>query len=172
MSHRGLHPQPAALARVSEATGVQVVMGCGWYHDRWYPELINTTSTDALAELIVRDLAEGVDGTGIRPGIIGEIGVRKIREKSLRQTARVIELVDEHEFKLNTPREPERRGGSVVFDFPAAASVARELNARHFYCDHRPGAGIRISPHFYNSDEEVELFFAEVDRIRRGGGRE
>jgi kynureninase len=103
--------------------------------------------------------------------IIGEIGVRKIREKSLRQTARIIELVDQREFFLNTPRPPEQRGGSVVFDFPAAASVARELNARHFYCDHRPGAGIRISPHFYNSDEEIDLFFDEVERIRRGGGR-
>ena len=100
--------------------------------------------------------------------IVNEVGVRAIREKSLRQTSRVIELVDEREFALNTPRQPERRGGSIVFDFVGAAAVARELNQRHFYCDHRPGAGIRISPHFYNKDEEVDLFFDEIDRIRKG----
>jgi kynureninase len=100
--------------------------------------------------------------------IIGEIGVRSIRDKSLRQTSRAIELVDERGFTLNTPRDPERRGGSVVFDFAEAPSVARELNVRHFYCDHRPGAGIRISPHFYSTDEEVELLFEEIDRIRKG----
>jgi kynureninase len=102
--------------------------------------------------------------------IIGEIGGRAIREKSLRSTARVIALVDERGFTLNTPREPSRRGGSVVFDFVGSADVARELNRRRFFCDHRPGAGIRIAPHFYNSEEETDLFFEELDRIRKGGG--
>ena len=51
------------------------------------------------------------------------------------------------------------------------ADVARELNQRHFYCDHRPGAGVRISPHFYNKDEEIELFFEEIAVIRKGGSR-
>jgi kynureninase len=105
--------------------------------------------------------------------IIGEIGGRAIREKSLRSTARVIELVDEREFTLNTPRAPAQRAGSVVFDFVGSADVARELNRRRFFCDHRPGAGIRIAPHFYNTDEEIELFFEELDRVRfgRGGDR-
>jgi kynureninase len=101
--------------------------------------------------------------------IIAEVGVRNIREKSLRQTRRIIELVDERKFKLNSPREDAKRGGSVVFDFPEAASVARELNARRFYCDHRPGAGIRIAPHLYTKDEEINLFFDEVEVILRGG---
>jgi len=100
--------------------------------------------------------------------IVGEIGVRNIREKSLRQTKRMIELVDERGYELNSPREESRRGGSVVFEFPESANVARELNARHYYCDHRPGAGIRVSPHFYTKDEEVELVFEEIDRIVRG----
>jgi kynureninase len=102
--------------------------------------------------------------------IIGQIGGRAIREKSLRSTQRVIDLVDERRFTLNTPREPARRGGSVVFDFTGAADVARELNRRRFFCDHRPGAGIRIAPHFYNTEEETDLFFEELDRIRKGGG--
>jgi kynureninase len=98
--------------------------------------------------------------------MIGEIGPERIRKKSLRQTARLIELVDERGFKLSVPRDPARRGGSVVFDFEGSAQVAAELNRRRFFCDHRPGAGIRISPHFYTSDEELDAFFAEVDALR------
>jgi kynureninase len=98
--------------------------------------------------------------------IIGEIGVTRIRENSLRQTQIAIDRVDEAEFSLNSPREPERRGGSVVFDFVGAADVARELNRRKFFCDYRPGAGIRIGPHFYTRDEEIGLFFDEIGRVR------
>jgi kynureninase len=97
--------------------------------------------------------------------IVCEIGARKIREKSLRLTGEIIEAVEAREWTLNTPREPERRGGSVVFDFVGAAAVARELNHRRFFCDHRPGAGIRIAPHFYTKEEEVELLFAEIEKI-------
>lgn len=104
--------------------------------------------------------------------IIGEIGGRAIREKSLRSTARVIELVDERKFTLNCPRQAERRAGSVVFDFVGSADVARELNRRRFFCDHRPGAGIRIAPHFYNTDEEIDVFFEELDRVRLGPGKD
>ena len=98
--------------------------------------------------------------------IIGEIGVAAIRDKSLALTAHAIELVDEAGFKLNSPRSEERRGGSVVFDFVGAADVARELNRRRFFCDHRPGVGIRIAPHFYTKREELGLFFAELKQIR------
>jgi kynureninase len=76
-------------------------------------------------------------------------------------TGHAIGLVDEAGFKLNSPRAAERRGGSVVFDFVGAADVARELNRRRFFCDHRPGVGIRIAPHFYSKREELDLFFAE-----------
>jgi kynureninase len=103
--------------------------------------------------------------------IVGEIGARAIREKSLRSTQRVIDRVDERKFKLNTPRPPERRAGSVVFDFVGSADVARELNRRRFFCDHRPGAGIRIGPHFYNTEEEIDLFFEELDQVRLGPGK-
>ena len=90
----------------------------------------------------------------------------RIREKSLVLTSRAIEHVDEAGFTLNSPREAGRRGGSVVFDFVGAADVCRELNRRRFYCDHRPGVGIRIAPHFYTKAEEIDLFFAEVKKIR------
>jgi kynureninase len=103
--------------------------------------------------------------------IVGEIGVRKIREKSLVLTQACIDWVDELGMKLNTPRPAEQRGGSVVFDFVGAADVCRELNRRKFFCDHRPGAGIRIAPHFYSKREEVDLFFGELKKIRSGSGR-
>jgi len=98
--------------------------------------------------------------------IVGEIGVTRIRENSLRQTQRCIDQVDERKFKLNSPREADRRGGSVVFDFTGSADIARELNARKFFCDHRPNVGIRVGPHFYTRDEEIDAFFAEIDKMR------
>lgn len=103
--------------------------------------------------------------------IIGEIGVRKIREKSLAMTQTCIAWVDELGMTLRSPRSEAQRGGSVVFDFTGAADVCRELNRRKFFCDHRPGAGIRIAPHFYTKASEIELFFAELKKIRSGSGR-
>jgi kynureninase len=100
--------------------------------------------------------------------LVAGIGAAAIRERSLRATAHALALVDARGFTLRTPREAERRGASVVFDFVGAADVARELNRRRHLCDHRPGAGIRIAPHFYNRDDELEVFFAELDRVRRG----
>jgi kynureninase len=94
--------------------------------------------------------------------IIGAVGVQRIRSKSLRQTQHIIDLVDERGFALRSPREPDRRGGCVVFDFPRSGEVAAELNRRKFFCDHRPGVGIRVSPHFYTRDDELLAFFAEI----------
>jgi kynureninase len=98
--------------------------------------------------------------------IVGEIGVRKIRDKSLVMTQMCIDWVDELGMKLNSPRTADARGGSVVFDFVGSADVCRELNRRKFFCDHRPGAGIRMAPHFYTKASEIELFFTELKKIR------
>jgi kynureninase len=102
--------------------------------------------------------------------IVGEIGARRIREKSLVMTQKCIDWVDELGFSLSSPRG-ENRGGSVVFEFTGSADVCRELNRRKFFCDHRPGVGIRIAPHFYTKAEEIELFFTEVKKIRGGAAR-
>jgi kynureninase len=90
-----------------------------------------------------------------------------IREKSLRQTQRIIDLADARGFELRTPREAARRGGSVSVLMPHAKEVAFELNAEDIVCDFRPGAGVRFSPHFYTTDEELEIAFATVDEILR-----
>jgi len=102
-----------------------------------------------------------------RPGlrIIREAGVEKIREKSKRQTARLIELADRHGWRVNTPRDPAKRGGTVSIDMPDSQRVCRELLARDVLVDWRPKAGIRFSPHFYNTDEEVDAAIATVERI-------
>jgi kynureninase len=102
---------------------------------------------------------------------IGEIGVSRIREKSLVMTQACIDWVDELAMKLNSPRAAEQRGGSIVFDFVGSADVCRELNRRKFFCDHRPGVGIRIAPHYYTKREEIDLFFGELKKIRSGSGR-
>jgi predicted metal-dependent phosphotriesterase family hydrolase len=73
----GLGRDPLALRRISEATGVQIVMGCGWYRERVYPPYIQEKNSDELAAILVSEITEGVNGTGIRPGIIGEIGTER-----------------------------------------------------------------------------------------------
>jgi len=97
--------------------------------------------------------------------IIHQIGVAAIREKSVRQTTRLIELADEAGIPLRTCREPQRRGGVVILDVPNGKDVTRELGRRDVLVDYRPGAGIRISPHFYTTDEELEHTIHEIREI-------
>ncbi|MCW5977913.1 MAG: hypothetical protein KIT09_07535 [Bryobacteraceae bacterium] len=73
----GLGRNPRALRRISEATGVHVVMGSGWYRERVYPADVYERDANALADRIVNELTQGADGTGIRAGIIGEIGTER-----------------------------------------------------------------------------------------------
>jgi len=102
-----------------------------------------------------------------RPGlkIVREVGVERIREKSKRQTARIIEIADQHGWRVNTPRNPEQRGGTVSIDMPDAQAVCRELIARDILVDFRPKAGVRFSPHFYNTDAEIDVALAAVADI-------
>ena len=102
-----------------------------------------------------------------RPGIkiIREVGVEKIREKSKRQTRRLIELADQHGWRVNSPRQAEQRGGTVSIDMPDSQEVCRELLKREILVDWRPKAGVRMSPHFYSKDEELETAIAAVEEI-------
>jgi kynureninase len=97
--------------------------------------------------------------------IIQEVGVENIRAKSMRQTARLIELAEEAGFRVNTPRNPAERGGTVSIDVPNGLEVNRELSRRDFLADFRPGAGVRVAPHFYSTDEELELIVREIGKI-------
>jgi kynureninase len=66
---------------------------------------------------------------------------------------------------VNSPRDAEKRGGSVVIDVPYAGEVVHELTNRNILVDYRPGAGIRIGPHFFNTDEELETIMGEIKDI-------
>jgi kynureninase len=98
--------------------------------------------------------------------VINEIGVEKIREKSIRQTQHLISLAAEAGFRVTSPRDPNQRGGTITVWDEHAAEITQELIRREFIVDYRPGAGVRISPHFYTKDEELELVIAEMKEIR------
>jgi phosphotriesterase-related protein len=72
---RGVHRDPAALRALSEKTGVQIVTGTGWFKERFYDLDFAKTNADALAAVMVRDITDGIDDTGVRAGLIGEINV-------------------------------------------------------------------------------------------------
>jgi phosphotriesterase-related protein len=86
---------PGRLRRVSRRAGIHIVMGCGWYREAYYPpeDRIDRRTVDDLAEVLIREATDGVRGTGIRPGIIGEIGTDKpwvsaLEERVFRAAAR------------------------------------------------------------------------------------
>jgi kynureninase len=94
--------------------------------------------------------------------LINEVGVERIRAKSLHQTARLIGLADDRGWRVNSPRDPDRRGGTVIMDVPHAGPIVQWLAARDVLVDYRPGAGIRVGPHFYNTDEELLRLCDEI----------
>jgi kynureninase len=125
-----------------------------------------------------RDTARWLGGTPVVPALFANIegprivkraGIGAIREKSLRQTARLVTLADARGYKVSAPRDPGRRGGTVAFDVPHGAAVAQALLGREVIIDYRPGAGIRVAPHFYTTDEEVDRVAAEIDDILETG---
>jgi len=102
-----------------------------------------------------------------QPGleIISRIGIERIREKSMRQTKRLIEGALARGWRVNTPMDPAERAGTVSVDCPHAREVTRELLARDILVDYRPQAGIRLSPHFYNRDDEIDFALARIEEI-------
>ncbi len=102
-----------------------------------------------------------------QPGleILNEVGIGPIREKSMRQTARIIAGAQARGWRVNTPMDPAERAGTVSIDCPNAPEVMRELIAREILVDYRPKAGIRLSPHFYNTDEEIDFALAQIEEI-------
>jgi kynureninase len=99
------------------------------------------------------------------PAIVADAGLANIRAKSERQTAWLIEQADARGWSVHAPRDAERRGGTVAFNTPQAAEVARALLARDIVIDFRPGAGIRVAPHFYTTDEELDTCVGAIDEI-------
>jgi kynureninase len=102
-----------------------------------------------------------------RPGlaILNEIGARAIREKSVYMTTRVLEGAQARGWRVNTAENAAERAGTVSLECPHALEVSRELLARDILIDYRPGAGIRISPHFYNREEECDFALSQIEEI-------
>lgn len=105
----------------------------------------------------------------VGPRLLRDAGMEAVREKSLRQTSRLIELAEQRGFHVTVARELSRRGGTVAFDVPHAREVAQALLARHVIVDYRPGAGIRVAPHFYTSDDELDAAVRAIDEILAKG---
>jgi kynureninase len=103
------------------------------------------------------------------PRLLRDAGIAAVRAKSLRQTGRLIELAEARGFPLAVARDPARRGGTVAFDVPHAREVAQALLARGVIVDYRPGAGIRVAPHFYTSDDELDAAVLAIDEILAKG---
>ncbi len=98
--------------------------------------------------------------------IVEKLGVAKIRQKSLRQTKLLRGMVEDRGFTVNTPHADDGRGGTICFDFEGAERVSRVLSSRKYFHDYRPKCGLRVSPHFYTTDEELDGFIRELDEVR------
>jgi len=97
--------------------------------------------------------------------IIDAVGVNRIRDASRAMTARLLTLVDRYGFTSAASRDPDRLAGTVAVNVPDALLVSRTLKARNFIVDYRPPVGVRISPHFYNTMDEIDRVMAEVASI-------
>ncbi len=104
--------------------------------------------------------------------LIEEIGVVRIRANSLRQTQLLIDGAEARGFEVRSPREPERRGGTVTVHVPGFEAVHKELSERQILCDFRPDAGIRLGPHYFTSDEELEFALDQIADIVATGAHE
>jgi kynureninase len=102
-----------------------------------------------------------------QPGldILNEVGIRAIRDKSIRLTARLMEGAKSRGWRVNTPENAAERAGTVSVECPHAREVCRELLARDILVDYRPRAGVRISPHFYNREDECDFTLAQMEEI-------
>ncbi len=101
--------------------------------------------------------------------LVEEVGVEAIRASSIRQTELLIRLADDAGFEVRSPRDPAVRGGTVTVFVPEFEAVHAELGARGVICDFRPGAGLRLGPHYYNEDDELRFAIDQIGEILETG---
>jgi len=97
--------------------------------------------------------------------VIEEVGIDRIRERSVQQTTLLIELLEEAGFPVGSPSDPARRGGTVVVRPPDFERIDAELAARGILCDHRPDVGLRLGPHFFNTDDELRHTVEQIAEL-------
>jgi kynureninase len=119
-----------------------------------------------------------LNGTPVIPALYASVegvkllrraGIDAIRQKSLRLTSRLIELADARGYTVNAPRDPARRGGTIALSVPHAYEVTQHLLSRNILVDYRVGAGIRIAPHFFTKEGEIEEAISEIDAALASG---
>jgi kynureninase len=103
---------------------------------------------------------------------VEEIGVERIRANSLRQTELLIREADCRGYDIRSPREPAKRGGTVTVHVPELEAVHKELSEREILCDFRPDAGLRLGPHFYNTDDDIVHALDQIGEILATGAHE
>lgn len=103
------------------------------------------------------------------PKILRRAGIDAVREKSVRLTARLIELADARGYTVNAPRDPTQRGGTVALDVPHGYEITQHLLSQNILVDYRVGAGIRIAPHFFTRQEELDEAIFEIDKALESG---
>ncbi len=158
-----LYVSPAVAPRLEPAI-------TGWMaHQRPFDFDSGPTRRDAGARRFWTGTPAVVAFAAARPGyeIVARIGVEAIRAKSLRQTARMLALADEYGFRVVSPRADAARGGTVVIDVPHAEAVCHALLAEDVLLDARPDVGLRLAPHFYTLDAEVERVMERVRDVAR-----
>jgi kynureninase len=97
--------------------------------------------------------------------ILAQVGVDRIRQRSLELTRRLMKCALERGWRVHTPEADRERGGTVTLDVPRGPEVLKELLRREILVDYRPNAGIRVSPHFYNTEGEVDRVVTEIAQI-------
>jgi kynureninase len=104
--------------------------------------------------------------------VVEEVGIETIRAHSLRQTELLAGLLEQAGFEVLSPRDPDRRGGTLVVRTPEFAAVHTELGARDIICDTRPDVGLRLGPHFFTTDEELVFTAEQIADIVESGAYE
>ena len=97
--------------------------------------------------------------------VIEEIGVERIREKSIRQTELLTRKLRHAGFDVTSPLDPATRGGTVTVRTPGFEGVHKELAAREILCDFRPDTGLRLGPHFFTTDEELVYTVEQIAEV-------
>ncbi|MFN2383477.1 MAG: aminotransferase class V-fold PLP-dependent enzyme [Gemmatimonadota bacterium] len=111
--------------------------------------------------------AHGAARAGLE--ILAAAGLDRVREKSMRQTAGLIARAEALGIPVFTPRDPDARGGTVTLAPPGAAAITRQLLADEILVDYRPGAGVRLSPHFYTEDDECDRAVERIAELVTAG---
>jgi kynureninase len=190
----GILPVDVTALAVSFAVGGSVKWLCGGPGNGWLyvrPDLVDELEPTLVGwqaharpfgfepELEYADgIARFLTGTPNVPALyaatagydaIQEIGVDRIRENSVRQTTLLIDLLHEAGFEVGSPRDPANRAGTVTALVPEFEAVHTELGERGILCDFRPDVGLRLGPHFFNTDDELRHTVEQISDILESG---